>query len=713
MLVIAVLVVAAFFTLKKMYPPEKLKAMTQEWVAQQFHRELRFEDISFTWIGFTLTDVALSEDSTFEQGTFLQAHKLTAHVAVKPLLQKRIEISTIEADDLQVNIVAQKDGSFNFDTLIPNESAEPTADKAASQPEEPTNDNPFVVTAHEIRLQNCDLVYRDEQTGLRTALDDLQILVQDFDVAAPFKTTVSLTTNISGTEQPDLSLPITLDFTTELADLDLAKARATLTQATARYKTVLLHLTGSVTNFEQPHIDLTGKLTGITNQVFTDFAADLPNFTLPAINLAVKAVADLDKKTATLSQAKMTVQDSALSTQGTIGWGGENPTYQLTGSLIAILKQLVQMTDTLDGFSPEGTLTASFRATDKKDFTDVSGTLNLKNVSVLYDLFTLTQLNGQIVLTNLDNIAAPALTGKLNGENFTGSFTYKVLNEVMNIVLNLQLDTLALSQFPSSEQTQAADNTAATQNNAAGASAGSASAANSTPMNIQANVKVGEISVPYFRSNGLTLQANLTNITDSLAHTNGTINFAFQPGKITNLDNFIKDSKTAKILLLPVSIIKKAAEFLKLDLFPTNPETGTSISFTEGAGDYTFTDGVMNIDRTVFNSTVTKITAAGSANFQTDALNMKATATLLTQAAPVSFKITGTMSEPKSKLDVVNTMTSVVGGLLNGTAVKSAANGSASVAKGAATTATDAVKGTVNTAKDVVKGIGGLFKKNK
>lgn len=704
--VIAILAVAAFFTLKKMYPPQKLKAMATQYAAQKLQREIKFDDISFTWIGFTLTNVALSENTTFQNGTFAQAKRLTAHVAVKPLLQKRIEISTIEANGLQINIIENKDGSFNYDTLIPNDTSTPTPTATTENTDE-EEDAPFVFTAEKIKLTDCDLVYQDQQTGLRTALDDLNIEIHDFDANKPFDSIISFTTDISGTNQPDMSLPVIIKARTLLANYNMAQAYTTITQASVKYKTVSLDITGDIKNFEKPTTNLTGKLTGITNQVLSDFAPGLPNFSLPPIDLSLQAVTDYDNQITTLTQAKLGVQNSSFVTQGTIRWNGPTPTYNLTGSLIAIVDQLVHMTNTLDDFKPTGTIRSTFKASEKKDFTDITGTISLKDVSLWYDPFVLTQLNGTVVLNSLDNISSSALTGKLNNENFKASFSYKMLKNIMDIVLNLNLDKLTLDKFTSTQQQ--ATTSASSQKDIA-----PSATTQTSPMNIQANVKVGEITIPYFYSKGLTLAANLTNITDNMAHANGTIDFTLQPGKITNLDNFIKDSKTAKILLLPVAAVKKVASFLKLNLFPKpDPKQGTAIAFTEGAGNYTFVDGLMTINKTVFNSSVTKISASGTANFQTDALNMKAKATLLTQAAPVSIKITGTMSDPKGKLDVVNTVTSVVGGILNGRAEKSAVNGGATLTKDVAKVSTKTAKGTVNTATDLVKGIGSLFKKSK
>ncbi len=687
------------FTLYKMYPPAKLKTMTQEYVAKNFQREIRFDDISLTWIGFSLTNVALSENTTFSDGTFIEAKKLTAHVAVKPLLQKRIEISTIEADGLNIQLIQKQDGSFNFDTLISTQDNPAPEENSTSN----SSSTPLVVTAQKIALTGCDIVYKNLQTGMKLALKDLDILINNFDLANPFETEISFTTDISGAGQPDMTLPVSIKAQINLANLDMPSAVATISQATARYKTVLFSLQGDVKSFKSPQVDLTGSLAGINNKVLNELAPDLPNFTLPTINLTLQAAADLDKSTAQINLAKLAVKNSALTAGGNLGWAGPTPTYSLSGALTANLNEIVQMTDSVQNFEPSGIIKGNFKATDKKDFTDVSGNITLQNVSALYPPVTLTETNGTILITSLDQISSSSIKGKLNNEKFEGSFSYQNIKNVLNLVLNLNLDKLVLNSFSASQESSSST----VQNDS-----GSSTADSGSRMNIQANINVGGVKIPYVESDGFNLSANLTDVTDSMTQTNGNIRFTLKPGKITNLDDFIKDSKIAKIILLPVTLVKKVSGLLQLDLFPADKTgNGTTISFTQGEGSYTFTEGVMNVDSTTFNSTVTDISASGTANFKTDELNMKATATLLTQAAPVSFKITGTMSNPKGKLDVLNTVGSVVGNLLNGTTVKSAAKGGANVTKETAQTAEDVVKDTVNTAADVVKGFGNLFKK--
>ena len=75
------------------------------------------------------------------------------------------------------------------------------------------------------------------------------------------------------------------------------------------------------------------------------------------------------------------------------------------------------------------------------------------------------------------------------------------------------------------------------------------------------------------------------------------------------------------------------------------------------------------------------------------------------------------MDNPSGKLDILNTVGSVVGGILNYKTATSAATGTVSaagnMAAGAAKTTGQAAKGTVDAAKATVKALGSLFKKKK
>ena len=136
-LVLAILGIAGLITLRLMFPPEKLKTMALDYAKNNLHREMSFDKLSFNLIGVTLDNFALSESSTFQAGTFVKADKLVVKVALLPLLKKSVEISTIEIDGLDVNIIKQKDGSFNFDSLLTpsttttseNNTDNPTADE--------------------------------------------------------------------------------------------------------------------------------------------------------------------------------------------------------------------------------------------------------------------------------------------------------------------------------------------------------------------------------------------------------------------------------------------------------------------------------------------------------------------------------------------------------------------------------------------------------
>lgn len=734
--VIVILGAAALIALRFMFPPEKLKAMALEYAKTNLQREITFDDISLNLVGVTLDNFAISENTTFQNGTFAKADKLVVKIALKPLFQKRVEISTVQLDGLDVNVIKNADGSFNFDTLIP------ASDPNAVQEETASSDGSaaFVLLADKIAANDCSFTYKDLQTGMNAAINNLNLEINHFDLAEPFDVKIDFTTAYQEKNGPAVSIPLHIALRVFLANLDMQNAYVTVNDISASYKTVKFQLTGGVRNFTAPQLDLSGTLSGISNQIFSDFLPDLPNFSLPVINMNVKAAANLESATASISEAKLSVMDSALAAYGTVGWNGPAPTYSVNANLTTDLGQIVQMTDTVADFKPAGVITGSFKATDKNNGQDVSGTVTFKNLSALYDPFTVSEFNGTLNIASLDNISTNALTGLLNGEKFTASFSYQNIKDVMNIVLNLDLAKFTLAELPGSSAS-AADTASAEQQTETQPAAETKTAASGpeTLMNIKANVKVGPIDVPYFRADGFSLTANLTDVSETMTKANGQVSFTLQPGAITDLDSFVKDNKIVKILLLPITIVRKVAAALNVELFPVQENTHKGeIAYTSGEGVYTFTNGVMNVDKTTFNSQVTDISGSGTINFFTQALDMKVSATVLTSQTPVVIKIGGTMDNPSGKLDVLSTVGSVVGGILNyktpGKVVSGTASAATSVATGAvkttgqvattavktgvdvtktaATAATDTVKGTVNAAKDALKGLGGLFKKS-
>ena len=207
------------------------------------------------------------------------------------------------------------------------------------------------------------------------------------------------------------------------------------------------------------------------------------------------------------------------------------------------------------------------------------------------------------------------------------------------------------------------------------------------------------------------MQTELQHISESMQQTNGTVSFEIKPGAITDMENLLQQNKIARIILLPLGLLNKVGKKLNLNLFDAETQAKRGeIAITTAQGHYTFTDGVMHIDNTVFESPLTNINATGGINFVTNDLNMKASATLLTKQTPVIIKITGTLDNPSGKLDMLNTVGSVVGGILSYKTATSAASGVVNTSQKAATAT---AQETAVTAKQAIKALGGLFKKEK
>ncbi len=699
LLLIVGTVVGGFFALKAFLSPEKIHTLAQQYARENWNRQISFQQLSVNWIGLTLKDFALSEENSFEQGTFIKAKEVVAKVDVKALFKKRVQINTLFLNGVEVTLVQQKDGRFNFSSFVKEDTATASADMSATS--QHTSQQPLVLKADRLSASDCRFIYRNDISGAQTSLDHLNFAVTQFDLAHPFDLLLNFTTHLTQENQPSIDLPIRLEGTLFLANTEWKKAYLQARSLQASYKTVQLNLQGKAENFTAPVVDVTGNLSGVNNKVLAELLPQLPSFDLPVLALKVQAKTNLTDSRAEFSKIELQTQNNSLSATGNTSWG-ENFSYALAGSIQTDLSQLVQMTGG-SSFHPAGNVNGSFKTLAQGNRNHLSGTFTLKDVSMLYTPFTFEQVSGTVTLADSGAVSA-ALTGQINQGNFVGNLLYKSANELTDILLKLDIDKFTLATWPSSSQKEASQTatTTSTENR----------------LNLQADVTVGELIVPHFRSGGLALNAQLTDLSDAMTRANGTLSFTLQPGAITDLDVFVKENKLVKILFLPLSIVRKVSQTLRLNLFPSEKERG-EIAFTQGTGRYTFDNGVMNVDETVFKSSVADLHGAGTINFPADKLDMKVTATLFSQEAPMVIKITGTPQNPKGKLDVMGTVNSVLGGLLNGKSETTVAEEVTQDTRDAVDTARTDVEETAEVSaedvrdalKDTAHALKGLFKK--
>lgn len=677
--------------------------MVQQYAQNTWHREVNFADVSFNIVGLTLTDFSLSEPTAFTNGTFIHADKVILKVALKPLLHKRLEINTIGLNGVNLTVVKKEDGQFNFDDLL----SAPTENQAASSASSTPKENSFplaAVLANHIYTTDCNLYYKDLQNASETAITHLDIDIQNFDLASPFQALVKFTTSYKEKSGPEMTVPVELNMLLQLADLDMEQAYLTLQKATASYKDMLLQASGTVRNFTRPAIDLNGTLSGISDKAFLDIAPDLSPFTLPTLTINLQATADLEQATAQITQAKLTAADSALATAGQIGWGGENTTYQLRTDINLNLNQLSQMTALLDGYGLGGQIRGQLQMADATSGQTVRGNLLLDKAAIAFAPFIFSDLDGTVSLAGLTNISSEKLTGKLNGEDFTSSLAYRDLGNLSDIVFNMDLSKLRLSSFSSGDTPkQEKETSSATAQTSDGLE---------SLFNLQSNIQIGEVVIPYFTSKGATLKANLQKASSTMKQANGTVSFDLQEGAITDLDSLAKDNKWVKILLLPLNVINKVSNKIGVEVLSTQEsQKKGQIAFSSGSGTYVFTNGMMNVQETHFNSSVSNLTASGNINFPTEALNMQVKASVFKSKTPVSIKIGGTLSNPSGKLDVANTAVSLLEGFLAGKTSSDTTTASSGTATGATDTSDTSVKNKVDAAASTLKGIGNLLKK--
>lgn len=708
--IFAVLIAGAAGVLYIMYPAPKLKLMAQEYVQKNFNRRIDFSRMNFNIVGVTVKDLMISEASSFERGTFIKAKKAVVKIQLRPLFAKKIKIDTVGFESLEVNLIKDKDGKFNFDDLIA--AGAQNAKEQQNAPSSEDGDLSYDITADDIYLKDATLNFQNKQAQMSFSIKGANLTVKDFDFYNFFEVKASAATAIK-TDSLNLSpINIALAGKVKLSNFNMQEASAQISSFTVSYKNAALNLQGSADNFEAPSFSFDGSIKGIDSNFMSEFASGpLTPFALPQVNMSINGSSDIDKSFLKLANATASVGSSYISAAGSLDYSTPQLKYNASLKTNLKLKEISDIAkETLSAFKLQGVVDGYVNASGAGKKHNAQGSFTFKDIGALVLGKELKNLNGGIMIAGINDIKTNNLRGIFNNSAFSMFFSYLRPSEAADINFVFNMDKFTLEDinfdtlFDKAPKEKSAkpkgEEKSVPQEKPEDKSALEDQTPRTIPMNINASITVKTIANNIFSTEDLVIKANVKNVDNKFDRAIGQITFSSQNGEIKDINKLMSSSVVLKVIFTSVRVIQKAFNVLRLDKMTLGNDT-IRYSLIEGA--YGVADGTVTIEKSDIYSDLTTVKSVGTIDLLTEKLNMTVNSHFgkVTEGSgfkPVVIKIGGTLSDPSFKVDIASTVTSLI-------------NVPGQVVRGGVKISTATVSGVGEAAESIVKGIAGLFHK--
>jgi AsmA protein len=667
MAVTVLLAMAAICTLPFIIDPNDFKPEIAAAVKDKTGRDLIIDgELKLSlipWIGISTGKIALSNMPEFQTPFFATIEEIDVKVRLLPLLSKKIEVSRIILNGLVINLARNQQGVTNWDDLTTSESM-PSAPTAAlgipDQKPVPIAAAAFAIGG--IAIENARINWDDLKTGRRILIKDFNLKTEQFSFAQPVGITAALTvsdSNFKAIQAIKLNTELTVN---EALDV-----------------------------FALRHSDLQLITSGVT----------VPANTLTTALTVADIALDMNRQTAKISGLQLKAGDMALlaeitgtsikdqpSFQGPVTIGPFNPAKAMQQLSIAVPAML--------GEQALSKLAINF------DLTATADSASLQNLAIALDD---SHLNGAIgikgfaqpaVSFNLDidaldvdrylppadkkskPIASPAilLAGgfsllpvetlrKLNAEGTLSLDKLKAGDLTMqDIHLNLSTKNGVITTHQSAKRFYQGSYTGNLNMNAQGGK----------PM-LAVNEKIDQVQIEPLlhdysgaaRISGTVdasaqLQGQGSKADELKASLNGRLSFLFKDGVVKgfNLQKIIAYRDVGKGHEPGTVSLDQGKALIKE---PASPNDQTL--FSEMSGTATITNGLIQNDDLVAQSSKLRIDGKGSINLNSEALDYKIDAKLLDRDAPapeqvkgaVTINIAGTLSQPSYMIDIASLLT--------------------------------------------------------
>lgn len=264
------IIVALGFALTHLFDPNDYKEEIRQIARDKAHIELTLNgDIGwslFPWLGLELHEASVATLTAPTQ-PFADLQMLGLSVRVLPLLRRKVQMSDVRVEGLNLRLNRDKQGHGNWEDIgknLPDETAgapapAPVEPVAETKPEKPPQ--PIRLDIDSLTINNARVEYTDEQTGKQLSAESIQLSAGAIHEGAsiPLKLTAFL-----GSNQPLMRVKTELN------------GNLRIQRALKRYQFEDMRLSGEATG--EP---LQGKTVSFSTQgqLLVDLAANVAEWT--------------------------------------------------------------------------------------------------------------------------------------------------------------------------------------------------------------------------------------------------------------------------------------------------------------------------------------------------------------------------------------------------------------------------------------------------
>jgi|CXWL01.1.fsa_nt_gi AsmA protein len=305
-----------------------------------------------------------------------------------------------------------------------------------------------------------------------------------------------------------------------------------------------------------------------------------------------------------------------------------------------VLEELTKITQVTRDLKMSGSGFFALAITGNNEKPVFSGKLQFKGVGATVADLALADFTGTASFDG-KRIDVPNLKGKIADGSLTMDLTVKDYTKIPEIQLEASLDRFDLGKYLAAK-TKLAQNA-----QAAKTPKPAAAEKPTTSMRTRGRLDVGALTHPNATVEKVAATWDLHGLTPDLSKLSGEAILNVGGGKIHAVGDMASQSPIVKILVFPLLIVQKIGKFGGAQVFPDF----NNITLQRLTGDYAFRDGVMTVRDSHMDSDAARISAKGTINLPTEALDLVMTAQVA-NVMPIDVAVKGTVASPKTNVKV-------------------------------------------------------------